>query len=178
MAAALKNIAFEDFNPKIFKLWDKEWLALTSGDFAEKKFNSMTVAWGSFGIMWNKPFAMVVVRPTRHTFSFINKYDSFSLCAFPENYHEALNILGSKSGRDLDKIKAAGLTPAAMEQIAAPGFLEADLVLQCKRMYWEDLNPERFLDPAIEKNYPKKDYHRMVFGEILSIQGDEDKYSR
>lgn len=160
-----------------FEIWDKTWLLLTSGDFAKGDFNSMTIAWGGFGIMWNKPMAMVVVRPTRYTFKFINSYDTFSLCVFPEKYRSALNLLGSKSGRDGDKIMASGLTPVSSSSIAAPVFKEAELALECRKMYWDDLNPEHFLMPEIDNNYAKKDYHRMIMGEVVKIFGDKQNYS-
>jgi len=176
VSSDLKEIPFDQFTSNVFKLWDKEWLALTSGDFKINQFNAMTVAWGSFGIMWNKPFVMVVVRPTRHTFQFINQYDTFSLCGFPEEFHNLLSVLGSKSGRDTDKVKEVGLTPIQLEKIAAPGYAEADLIFQCRRMFWEDFDPSKFLDSSIESHYVKKDYHRLIFGEILRIHGDHEKY--
>jgi flavin reductase (DIM6/NTAB) family NADH-FMN oxidoreductase RutF len=176
MGIPLNEISVDQFQTSVFKLWDKDWLALTSGDFKENQYNAMTVAWGSFGIMWNKPFVMVVVRPTRHTFKFINQFDTFSLCAFPDEFRNSLSILGSQSGREMDKVKAAGLTPVQLDRIAAPGFAEADLIFQCRRIYWDDLNPAKFLDPTIENHYEKKDYHRMIFGEVLGIHGDINKY--
>lgn len=176
MEVKIEDIAIESFNTKIFKVWYKTCFVLTSGDFAEHKFNSMTVGWGAMGTMWSLPFVMVVVRPTRYTFGFINQYDSFSICAFPEAYREALNILGTCSGRDSDKVAASGLTPIALSDISAPGYKEADLTIQCKRSYWQDLDPGHFLDPRIEDRYPEKDYHRMVFGEVLSVRGDQRKY--
>lgn len=177
MGAEIKEIPVDQFSTTVFKLWDKDWMALTSGDFSRNQFNAMTVAWGSFGIMWNKPFVMVVVRPTRHTFSFINHYDSFSLCAFPEEYRKSLNILGTQSGRDINKIKAAGLTAVQLDKIAAPGYVEADLTFQCNRIFWEDFDPSKFLDASIEAHYTKMDYHRMIFGEVLGIRAHSGKYS-
>ncbi len=177
MDANLQEIPNINFISKSFELWDKTWLLLTSGEFSTGEFNSMVVAWGGLGIIWNKPMAMVVVRPTRHTYKFINAYDTFSLCVFPEQYRSALNLLGSESGRDGDKIKASGLTPKASSIIAAPIFQEAELVFECRKIYWEDLNPQHFLNPEIENNYAKKDYHRMVMGEVVKIFGDMQKYS-
>jgi len=177
MNTDLQEISIQSFTSDSFDLWDKTWLLLTSGDFSMGKFNSMVVAWGGFGIMWNKPMAMVVVRPTRHTFSFINAFNTFSLCVFPEYYRDAMNLLGTKSGRDGDKIKDSGLTPIASSAIASPVFNEAELMLECRKMYWDDLDPQHFLDPKIEKNYAKKDYHRMYFGEVLRITGNKQKYS-
>ncbi len=155
------------FNP--FDLWQNQWLLLTAGDFAANNYNTMTVAWGSFGIMWNKAFAQVVVRPTRYTFEFMEKYNSFTLCAFEERYRKVLNVLGTKSGRDGDKIKMVGLTPTASKWIAAPSFAEAHLIFECRKIYWQDLNADHFLDAKIDKNYRNKDYHRIYLGEIISV---------
>jgi flavin reductase (DIM6/NTAB) family NADH-FMN oxidoreductase RutF len=131
----------------------------------------MTVGWGGFGTMWSKPFVQIVVRPTRYTFEFMEQYDTFTWCAFPPAYQKALPLTGSKSGRDGDKIKATGLTPIPASRIAAPGFAEAELIVECRKIYWDDLNPDQFLDPDTENNYPLKDYHRIYFGEILAISG-------
>ncbi len=161
------NIDNVQFNP--FDLWQNQWLLLTAGDFAANDYNTMTVAWGSFGIMWNKAFAQVVVRPTRYTFEFMEKYDSFTLCAFEERYRNALSVLGTKSGREGDKIKLVGLTPKASKRIAAPSFAEAQLIFECRKIYWQDFNSDHFLDAKIEWNYRKNDYHRIYFGEIISI---------
>ena len=101
----------------------------------------------------------------------MNKYDSFTICAFGKKYRDALQILGSRSGRNVDKIAEAGLTPIPSTKVAAPGFSEAQLIIELRKIYWSDLNPEHFLDPSIEENYPNKDYHRMFFGEIVAIFG-------
>jgi len=166
-----ETIPIEDLNVRIHDLWDRQWFLLTAGDFATGAFNTMTVSWGSLGVMWNRPFAQVVVRPVRHTFQFIEKYDSFTLSAFPDGCHDALLLLGSKSGREGDKIAESGLTPQASTRIGAPGFAEAELVLECRKIYSDNFDPARFLDPTIDRNYPEKDYHRMYFGEIVTVTG-------
>ncbi|MGD0706826.1 MAG: flavin reductase family protein [Anaerolineaceae bacterium] len=167
----LKPIAVKDFAPRIFHLFDDQWLLLTCGDFGKKHFNAMTISWGSMGIMWNRPFVQVVVRPTRYTLEFMNQYDSFTVSAFGESHRDALNLLGSRSGRDGDKIAASGLTPVASQKVAAPSFAEAELVLECRKLFWQDIDHSHFVDAGIEKHYPKKDYHRMFFGEVVGIFG-------
>ena len=157
------------YKTDIFELFNNRWFLLTSGDYKAGHFNTMTVSWGSMGIMWNKPFVMVVVRPQRFTFEFMEKYDTFTLTSFPEKYRKALNILGSKSGRSVDKIKISGLHPIASTKIQAPAFKEAELVIECSKIYWNDFLPENFLSPQIEENYPRKDYHRIYFGEVFNI---------
>lgn len=168
-----KPIPFYDLQIKCHHLWSKQGLLLISGDFEEGHFNTMTVGWGSLGVMWGKPFAQVVVRPARYTYGFMEQYDTFTLCAFPEAYRQALQLLGTRSGRDGDKIAEAGLTPIASTQVPAPGFAEAELIIECRKMYWQDMDPAHFLDPAIEKNYPAKDYHRIYFGKVVAIHGTE-----
>jgi flavin reductase (DIM6/NTAB) family NADH-FMN oxidoreductase RutF len=154
------------------RLWAEQWLLLTSGDFAAGDYNTMTVAWGSLGTMWWKPFAQVVVRPVRHTYGFLERHDTFTLCAFPERHRGALELLGSRSGRDGDKIAETGLTPIASLAVAAPGFAEAELILECRKIYHDDLDPARFLATDIDGHYPDRDYHRIYYGEILAASGD------
>jgi flavin reductase (DIM6/NTAB) family NADH-FMN oxidoreductase RutF len=167
----LENIPIEAFVAHPYGLWEKSWLLLTSGDFAAGQYNCMTVSWGSLGQMWGRPFALVVVRPQRHTRQFIETYPTFTLCAFPRSFRPALNLLGTRSGRDGDKIAAAGLTPQASTIVAAPCYAQAELVLECQKMYWQDYDPTHFLDPEIDSHYPARDYHRMYFGEIVAIRG-------
>lgn len=166
-----EQISLEDFTTRSYAVWDYGWFLLTSGDYAAGKYNAMTVSWGALGCMWNKPFAQVVVRPQRYTFEFIEAYPTFTLSAFPRSYRKALNLLGSKSGRDSDKLREAGLTPEPAAHVAAPTFAEAELVLECRKLYWHDYDPTHFIDPGIDRNYPNKDYHRVYYGEILAVSG-------
>jgi flavin reductase (DIM6/NTAB) family NADH-FMN oxidoreductase RutF len=163
-----KDITIEDFRYDPAQLRD-HWLSLFAGDFNSGAYNAMTISWGSYGQIWNKMFFQVFVRPTRHTYEFMERYDTFTLNAFEPKYKQALSILGSKSGRDGDKIALAGLTPMASREVAAPCFREASLVIECRKMYWQDIDNTHFLDSSIEGNYAKKDYHRVYFGEIVHV---------
>jgi flavin reductase (DIM6/NTAB) family NADH-FMN oxidoreductase RutF len=167
-------IPVDELQIRNFHSWGGRWFLLTAGKNKPGLFNPMTVSWGSLGMLWDKPFAMVVVRPTRHTRSFMDSADSFTLCAFPEKHRSALTLCGSKSGRDLDKIKAAGITPIGMSRIEAPGFDEAEFILECRKMYFHDFDPTHFLRTEIHEVYPDKDYHRMYFGEILAVWGTDN----
>jgi flavin reductase (DIM6/NTAB) family NADH-FMN oxidoreductase RutF len=161
---------------KIHHLFDKQWFLLTSGDFGKGHYNTMTISWGSMGVMWNMPFVQVVVRPSRYTFEFMEKHETFTLCAFPKAKRKALSLLGAKSGRDVDKISLSRLTPEASTVVAAPCFAEAELVIECRKIYWQDLDPSHFLDPTTQPTlYPDADFHRVYFGEVLAVRG-EDSY--
>lgn len=167
----LKPIDIKDFSPRIFQLLDDQWLLLACGDFSQKHYNAMTVSWGSMGTIWNRPFVQVLVRPTRYTAEFMNRYDTFTVSAFGPDHRDALSLLGTMSGRDGDKIAVSRLTPMASRGVASPSFAEAELVLECRKLFWQDIDHSHFVDSSIEKHYPEKDYHRMFFGEVVGIFG-------
>jgi flavin reductase (DIM6/NTAB) family NADH-FMN oxidoreductase RutF len=152
-------------------LWMNQWLLLTAGTLDD--CNMMTVAWGSVGCMWSKPFAQIVVRPQRHTRKYIEQFDSFTLCAFPEKYRQDLLTLGTISGSDGDKLPQTGLTLKESQSISAPSYHEANLILECRKIYCQDMDPSGFLDEIIHDSYPAKDYHRIYFGEILAAFSEE-----
>ena len=154
-------------------LFDKQTMLLAAGNFSRSDFNEMTIGWGSIGTMWNKPFVQIVVRPTRFTFGFLEDYDDFTLSAFPKEFKRALAYLGSRSGRDGNKLAETNLTAIASQKVKSPSFEQAELTIECRTIYSADFDPTRFIDPAIEQNYPNKDYHRMYYGEIVGIFGTE-----
>ena len=68
----------------------------------------------------------------------------------------------------MDKVKETGITPVETPNRSVC-FAEARLVMECRKIYYQDLDPENFLDASIAKNYPDRDYHRMYIGEIVSV---------
>jgi flavin reductase (DIM6/NTAB) family NADH-FMN oxidoreductase RutF len=167
----LDEIPVDQWIARPCHLLDQQWLLLMAGDFRSGQYNCMTISWGSFGTMWNRPFAQVVVRPSRYTRVFMESHPTFTLCAFPERHRKALDLLGSRSGRDGNKIRESGLTPVPSTMVAAPCFAEAELVIECRKIYAQDLDPAGFLDRGIYDNYPKADYHRVYFGQIVAVLG-------
>ena len=163
----MREIKPEKLNADIVNLWMNRWLLLTAGTLEDCAM--MTVAWGSIGYMWNKPFAQIVVRPQRHTRSFIERSDSFTLCAFPKEFRRDLNTLGTLSGKDGDKLSKTRLTLKPSKRVSAPAYNEADLVLECRKIYFQDMDPAGFVDKTIQKNYSARDYHRIYFGEIVAV---------
>ena len=162
---------FERIDPKsldqnVFSLIGDQWMLLTAG--TGEKCNTMTASWGGLGVLWGKPVATVYIRPQRYTLEFVERGEKFTLAFFGEAYRKALALCGSKSGRDIDKVKECGFTVETAD--GAPYFAEADLVLVCKKAYWQDMDPTHFLDGEIDgKWYPEKDYHRIFIGEIETV---------
>lgn len=148
-----------------FKLIADDWMLITAG--TRESFNTMTASWGAFGELWHKKVCFCFVRPTRYTYEFMERSDIYTLSFYDEQYRAALNFCGKVSGRSCNKATQAGLTPVEAEQ-GGIYFSQARLVFVCRKIYASDLDPKLFLSPEIEPNYPKKDYHRIYIGEILS----------
>lgn len=161
-----KSIKPKEFKGNPFQMIGKQWMLLTCG--TEESFNTMTASWGAVGIQWNKPVLHCMIRPSRHTYEFMEKNEYFTASFYPEKYREELNICGTRSGRDLDKVRATGFHPAVSKD-GAVYFEEAELVFVCRKLYHYDIDKEKFLDPEIEKNYNGEDYHRVYTAEIVEI---------
>jgi len=163
----MREVKVTELSVDVVNLWMNRWLLLTSGTIDE--CNMMTVGWGSIGYMWKKPFVQIVVRPQRHTRKYVEQSDSFTLCAFPEKYRKDLATLGTISGRNGDKLSKTGLTLKVSRRVASPSYNEAELILECRKIYYQDMDPRGFVDKTIQENYGENDYHRIYFGEILSV---------
>lgn len=166
MPDTFKQIEPTRIPDNVFRLIADDWMLVTAGNI--RSFNTMTASWGAFGELWHKKVCLCFVRPTRHTYGFMEKADTFTLSFFDEKYRDVLKYCGTKSGRDVDKIAATGLTPLASD-IGSVYFSEARLAIECRKLYIHDLDPARFLDPSIEKEYPQKDYHRLYLGEVVKV---------
>ena len=121
------NIAEKSFNP--FDLIGQKWMLISAG--TEDKWNTMTASWGAVGVMWGKPSATCYIRKSRFTKEFVDAGEYFTLTVLKDGNRQALNTLGSKSGRDMDKMHESGLTPVMVE--GQPTFEEAKLVLICRK---------------------------------------------
>ncbi|MDR1729989.1 MAG: flavin reductase family protein [Prevotellaceae bacterium] len=155
----------KEINENAIQLFGDKWTLITAGD--SSSFNTMTASWGTMGTLWNKPVVFVFIRPQRYTFEFTERKEGFTLSFFKEEYREALQICGTVSGRDVNKIEKAGITP-----YFTPGgnvaFKEAYLVLECKKLYADFLDPKAFIDPEIaSKIYPENDFHKVYVAEIV-----------
>lgn len=148
------------------ELIESQWMLVTAGTM--ESFNMMTANWGALGELWFKDVAFVFIRPQRYTFEFTEESDYLTLSFFDESHREALNICGRESGRDIDKVAKTGLTPYQTE-CGSVAFREAKLVLECRKLYADRLNPDAFVVPELaEKCYKNGDYHQLYVCEIVN----------
>jgi Conserved protein/domain typically associated with flavoprotein oxygenases, DIM6/NTAB family len=160
-----------DFNHSVFKMIGGDWMVIA----AEKagKVNAMTASWGGMGVMWGRKVTYTVIRPQRYTKEFVDASETFSLNFLnPAKYREIQSMLGSVSGRDVDKIAKSGFTVDHAEK--APYFAESDYVFICRKLFHQPYDPASFIDKKVDAEwYPDKDYHTLYISEILSIFGRE-----
>ncbi len=154
-----------ELQDNMFRRIGREWMLITAGK--PEKFNTMTASWGGVGVLWNTNVTFSFVRPSRYTYTFMEQEKYYTLSFFGADCRRALQFCGSKSGRDVDKVAETGLTPVF--DAPAPYFAEAELVLVCRKLYTQDLDTDRLLDPALMANYKDGDVHRMYVGEITKV---------
>ncbi len=164
-----KEINVRDLKDNFVKMISNDWALLTAGTKAD--FNTMTVSWGGIGELWGKDVCFVFVRPQRYTYEFMEKNDYFSLSFFGGEYKKELGICGSRSGRDIDKIAETGFTPLDFD--VAVGFCQAKVNVVLKKLAYQDMKPEGFLDEDIMNNYANNDFHRVYVGEIVKVLVEE-----
>ena len=171
---SLQKIKIENFSTNVFADLNKNWMLLTVGN--KNKYNTMTVSWGMFGTFWHKPMIMVGVRPQRHTFDFIENNDFLTLTGFPEGFKEQLTFCGRNSGRDHDKAAETGLSPVVAESVDGITFKEAELVIECRILYSDNVHGKNFKSKKITPElYPERDFHKLYYAEVINISG-VDKY--
>ena len=167
----MKEISVSELQMNPMDMIAREWMLVTAGN-AERGYNTMTASWGHLGSIWGHggglPTAVVYLRPQRYTKEFVDREEYFTITVFPEQYRKALGYLGSHSGRDGDKVAAAGLHPVFGNNCTY--FEEASLVMVCRKLYRAPLLEEGFLDKSVvESCYPNRDFHDMYIGEIVKV---------
>lgn len=150
-----------------FNLIGDEWMLIGAAK-DDGTFNMMTASWGMVGIMWGKPALNCLVRNTRYTFEFTEASPRAAFSFFGDDCRKQLGVLGSKSGREIDKMHDSGLTPVVENGVV--WFKEARLVIFGRKLYAHDVTPSEFkVDGLCEEVYPKRDFHRVYTYEIEKI---------
>jgi flavin reductase (DIM6/NTAB) family NADH-FMN oxidoreductase RutF len=145
---------------------------LVSGDLAEA--NVMAIGWGLIGPLWGRPFFMLAVRPSRHTFGFIEKTGDFTVNVPRKGMEEIIDYCGSVSGREHDKFKEKGLTLEPGRSVDSPIISECGVHYECKVVYKTKVIPNGLPQDILSDSYPSGNYHTLYFGEIFYTRADRD----
>lgn len=151
----MEKIDVRSLSDNFIETIGKEWMLVGAGKGEEH--NMMTASWGCMGWLWNKPVAVVFIRPERFTHHLIEENDTMTLSFLgdAEEMRKVYAYCGSKSGRDGNKTKAAGLHPVVLDG-GDVAFEEARLTLVCRKLYKDAIKPECFIDPTISQWYGEK----------------------
>ena len=166
-----KEINLWEYAGKILEETGKGVLLTTkSGD----EVNTMTIGWGILGIEWGKPIFVALVRESRHTKKLLDENPEFTVnVPMGQIDKNILGICGTKSGRDMDKIKELGLTLEEGKTVSVPAIKELPLTLECKVIYKQDQDPAAINEENDTKYYAKGtknegDYHTAYYGQITA----------
>ena len=155
----------KDFLDTSLNIFQKEWALVTAGTM--ENYNTMTIGWGGLGTLWRKPVCTVYVKPCRYTHSFMDANDYFTVSFYSDEHRGALSVLGTKSGRDGDKVAEVGFTAVAAGESVT--FKEAKTTLLCKKIYRQDMCLDSMPAEAVEKYYTEEAPHTMFVGEVLIL---------
>lgn len=158
-----KNLS--EFKENIFDELAYKWGIVTAGN-QKTGFNCLTVSWGGIGILWGKQVAYIFVRKSRHTYQFLENSDSVTISFLNDNYKEAKNLIGTASGRDMDKVKEAGLHYTYDPDFDGAYLEECDYCFKMKKLYSVDLPTDSLDKTIIDRYYPTGDPHTMYVCEI------------
>ncbi len=171
----MENIAEKAY--QAFDLFKGQGALVAAGN--EAHHNACTIGWGGMGSIWRARQAITVyLHPARYTTEFLKENDLFTVSFYSEEYKKALQVMGSLSGRDGDKEKAAGLTPVAIDGTVT--FAEAEVTFVCRKLY-EGRFAKAGLHSDVQNSYagsPKVfppdengewQPHDMFIGEVIDV---------
>lgn len=171
-----KKIEVFDYANDIMKALKTGVLLTTK---AEDKVNSMTISWGVLGRIWEKPAFTVFVRENRFTRRQLENNPEFTINIPHGAFNKKiLGFCGTKSGREVDKIKELNLTLETPEIVSVPAIRELPLTLECRVVYKQKQDESAITEENKRAFYPQnvdsffsganRDFHTAYCGEIVS----------
>lgn len=126
---------------------------VTCGDNPDN-WNMLTIAWT--GTICSDPaMCYISVRPQRASYPLIVENREFTINLTTGKMARVTDWVGVKSGRDVNKWEATGLTPIAGEKVKSPTILESPLSIECK-----------------VKEIIKLGTHDMFLSEVVNVRAD------
>ena len=128
--------------------------------------NVLTLGWGQIGPFYHgHPVLTIAVSPPRYSWRFLEAVPEFVIAVPDDTLRAAAKLCGTKSGRNLDKFAAAGLTRVPSAHVRAPSILESPINVEC-RIYASVAPPHMLLTPE-HRQHPVEEQHTIYFAEVL-----------
>lgn len=162
-----EKVSWEEIVTKaLHALSDVGGLLLGTREQGTGRANIMTIGWVLLGIVWGKPIATVLVRPSRFTYTLLERHPFFTINVPSPHLSQVVADCGKYSGRNVDKFAHCALTPVYLEGFPAPSIQECVASLQCTVVAKTFVVPEKLTTSIQETYYGNNDYHTVYFGEI------------
>ena len=139
--------------------------ALLASTRQDGRSNVMTIGWATVGVIWGLPMMVVLVRPSRYTYQFIEDSKAFTVNVPTPEMKKYVSMCGTKSGRDVDKF--AEVSTSMGQEVDCVTIDPCSMVYECQVVHWNDVQPGSFVPDIISKFYGQGDFHRLYYGKIL-----------
>jgi flavin reductase (DIM6/NTAB) family NADH-FMN oxidoreductase RutF len=135
---------------------------------SRQHLNTMTIGWGTIGMMWSRPVFVAPVRTSRYTFKLIEQAPDFTVSVpEPDAYRDELAFCGTHSGKDTDKLAECKLATRDATHTATPLLDIPGIHLECRTLLRATMTPD-LMHPDLQSFYPAQDYHTYYYGEIIA----------
>lgn len=121
--------------------------------------NILTVAWTGI-VNSDPPMTYISVRKSRYSHHIIEERKEFVINLTSRELTKACDLCGVRSGHDMDKFEAAGLTKEVASHVDAPMIAESPISLEC-----------------VVKGVTELPSHDMFLAEIVAVHIDEELIS-
>ena len=93
--------------------------------------NIITIAWTGT-VNSDPPMTYISVQPRRYSHDIIEKNGEFVINLVPASLAKAMDFCGVRSGRDVNKFEALGLTRGKADTVSAPLIEESPVNIECR----------------------------------------------
>lgn len=122
---------------------------------AQGNANIITIGWVGT-INTNPPMVSISVRPERHSWHMLKESGEFVINLTTKDLVYAADYCGVKSGREVDKFAACGLTAVPGQEVKAPLIAESPVNIECRVTEVKSLGS-----------------HDMFLAEVVAVHADE-----
>lgn len=138
----------------------------TQGD---QQVNTMAIAWGSIGFLFDKPVFTAMVRQSRFTYELMHQSGEFTI-SIPEDEEMASKVFycGKHSGREVNKIEACQLPLREARSINTPIIPCQGIHFECKVLVAQPMTTPLQDSSLQEKHGVEGDPYMHIIGEICS----------
>ena len=160
------DVHYADYVKPMFELMSTTGILLVSNN-PQGRPNPMTIGWGTVGVVWGRPMFVALVRPSRYTYECLEHSGDFTINVQPKDRKDWVDLCGSVSGRDRDKLAELGLTAVPAKHVSTPIIKECRIHYECRVVHHNDIILGNLEEDIISEYYPERDHHRVYYGQIL-----------